>query len=389
MLAEHLKQHRQMVFLSGPRQVGKTTSVRLIANHYLNWDVEADRRLLLGQPAALVTHLGLDRLSESGVLLALDELHKFPRWKGFLKGLFDRWSPQLKMIVTGSSRLDVYRRSGDSLMGRYFIYRMHPLSVGEILRQEVPHRLVRPPAEISTKDFSALWEHGGYPEPFLKRDGRFTTRWQSLRLEQCLKEDIRDLTHIHELSQIETLGRLLVTQAGRQVVYSNLSQEVHVAVDTVRRWINALGSLHFGFLLRPWFRNVAKSLRKEPRWYPRDWCSVEDPGARAETFIACHLLKAAEGWTDLGLGKFELCYLRDKDKREVDFVVVQNGKPWFLVECKKKDDRLSDSLSYFQKQTAAPHAFQAILEMDYVNSDCFSRKDPVIVPAKTLLSQLL
>ena len=141
--------------------------------------------------------------------------------------------------------------------------------------------------------------------------------------------------------------------------------------------------------MRPWFTNVTKALRKEPKWFLRDWSGIEDPGQRAETFVACHLLKAVEGWTDLGLGAFELRYLRDKLKREVDLLIVRDRKPWMLVEVKASDTRLTESLGYFQKATKAKHAFQAVIDLPYVAVDCFSRIDPVVVPARTLLSQLL
>jgi uncharacterized protein len=96
-----------------------------------------------------------------------------------------------------------------------------------------------------------------------------------------------------------------------------------------------------------------------------------------------------EGWTDLGLGRFELCYLRDKMKREVDFVVVRDRKRWFLVEVKMRNGSLSDSLGYFQKAIRAKHAFDVVIDLPYVQSDCFSQTEPTVVPARTLPSQLL
>jgi predicted AAA+ superfamily ATPase len=141
--------------------------------------------------------------------------------------------------------------------------------------------------------------------------------------------------------------------------------------------------------VRPWFANGAKALRKEPKWFLRDWSGIEDDGARAETFVACHLLKAVEGWSDVGLGRFELRYLRDKLKREVDFLIVRDRKPWVLVEVKTRDTALPDSLRYFQRATRAAHAFQVVMELPHVDSDCFTRSDPTVVPARTILSQLL
>ena len=392
LLSEHLASNRQMAFVSGARQVGKTTTCRGHVQLYLNWDEFDDRELILRGPGAVADRLGLGRLSEVPPVALFDELHKFPRWTQFLKGFFDGHGDRVRIVATGSSRMDTYRRGGDSLMGRYFAYRMHPFSVAEIITQELPDtvRVVRTPAPIETADFEALWRHGGYPEPFLRRDARFSRRWQSLRFEQFVREDIRDLTQIQQLDQLASMTRLLAARSAHQLIYGNLAKQVRVSVDTVRRWITALCDLQLGFILRPWFKNVSRSLRKEPKWYLRDWATIEDDGQRAETFIACHLLKAVQGWNDLGLGAFELGYLRDKEKNEVDFIVARDGKPWFLVEAKHRDESLSPSLKRYQEHLGARHAFQVVVDADYVGKDCFSETgQPLIVPARTLLSQFI
>ena len=389
ILRDHLERHRQMALVSGPRQVGKTTVCRSVGDEYLNYDNADDRRALLRGPAALAVSLGLDRLQAKRPVAVLDELHKHAKWKQLLKGFFDSYADKARLIVTGSSRLDVFRRGGDSLMGRYFLYRMHPWSVGESLRAQLPEGEIQPPAEIASADWESLWEHGGFPEPFVRRDSRFTRRWRSLRREQLAREDLRDVSQVQDLRTMETLMLLLAERSGQQLVYSNLAQEIGVAVDTVKRWVDLLGRLHYGFLVRPWFVNVAKALRKEPKWFLRDWSGVADDGARAETLVACHLLKAVEGWTDLGFGDFELRYLRDKSKREVDFLVVRDRRPWFLVEVKLSDTGLSPALRHFQVQTGAAHAFQAVTSLPYEPADCFTAKQPVVVPARTFLAQLL
>ena len=392
LLDEHLATHRQMVFVSGPRQVGKTTTCRNHATNYANWDNVDDRELILAGPGKLAERFQLNSLTKNIPTVLFDELHKYPRWKQFLKGFFDVYADSMRVIVTGSSRMDVYRRGGDSLMGRYFLYRMHPISVAEILRQDLPDpkRIVRPPGRIEAADFEALWLYGGYPEPYLKRDMRFSRRWQSLRLAQLVREDIRDLTQIQQIGQMELLVNLLAARSGHQLVYGNLAADVRVSVDTVRRWVEVLRNLHLGFLVRPWFKNVSRSLRKEPKWFLRDWASLEDPGEKAETFVACHLLKAVDGWNDMGLGKFELGYLRDKEKHEVDFLVVRDGKPWFLAEVKQNDESISQTLQYYQDQIKAPFAFQVVVDADYVDADCFAKaRGPLVVPARTFLSQLL
>lgn len=389
MLRDHFALHRQMAFVSGPRQVGKTTTCRAEGTDYLNWDNADNRRLILRGPAAVAERIELQQLQPKPPIVVFDELHKDKKWKSFLKGFFDVYGDRARVIVTGSSRLDVYRRGSDSLMGRYFLYRMHPFSVAELLHVDLPTTPIRPPAPIPAAQWQALWDHGGFPEPFLKRDVRFTRRWRSLRDDQLAHEDLRELAQIESLSLLETLTQILAERSGQQLIYSNLANEVGISLDTAKRWIDLLSRLHYGFLVRPWFTNVTKALRKEPKWFLRDWSGIDDNGQRAETLMACHLLKAVEGWTDLGLGSFELRYLRDKLKREVDFLVVRDRKPWFLIEVKSRDTKLSNSLHHFQRETKAKHAFQAVAELSYVPADCFGRADPTVVPMRTLLSQLL
>ncbi len=390
VLADHLATLRQMVFVAGPRQVGKTTVCRSLlgASTYLNWDSEDHRDLILRGPDAVARAVGVEQLQETPPVVVLDELHRYGRWKGFLKGLFDTYEQQLRIVVTGSSRLDVYRRGGDSLMGRYFLYRLHPLTVGELLSAEVREDVLLAPRRLQAKKWDALWQHGGFPEPFIRADEPFSRRWRKLRVQQLVREDVRDLTRIQEIDQLEILVRILAERSGAQLNYSTLATQARTSVDTMRRWIDTLCSLYHGFLVRPWFRNVARSLRKEPKWFLRDWSGIADPGARAETFVGCHLLRAVEAWTDAGVGEFELRYLRDKDRREVDFVVVRDGEPWFLVEVKHRDRELSPLLRAFQQQIGAPHAFQVVVDMPYVAADCFAATGPVVVPARTLLAQL-
>ncbi len=378
-----------MALLAGPRQVGKTTVCRGIDPDasYFNWDDQGDRALLLEGPKAVARSLQLERLRADRPLVVFDEIHKHARWKQFLKGFYDGFGERVCIAVTGSARLDVYRRGGDSLMGRYLLYRMGPLTVGELLRQDVNDEALVAPQELPRDTFDRLFSRGGFPEPFLK-DPRFGNRWRELRRHQLVREDVRDLSRVQEIGQLEVMEQLLQARSGGSLSYSELASTVNVTVDTARRWVDLLIHLHHGFLVRPWFKNVTKSLRKEPKWYLSDWSGIEDPGARAETFVACHLLKAVQMWEDLGLGRFELRYLRDKNHREVDFCVVRDGKPWFLVEVKSSSAALSPSLAYYQQQTKARHALQVVVDAPFVAVDPFTRSDPCIVPATTLLSML-
>ena len=378
-----------MAFLSGPRQVGKTEVARTLANVFLNFDNIDDRRVILKGPAALAERADLERPRQRTPVLALDEIHKFQKWKAFLKGFFDVYGSRCHILATGSARMDIFRKGGDSLLGRYFLYRQHPFSVGEILRPEPPASLIRESAAIDEAAWETLWRFGGFPEPMVRQSAAFLKKWQSQRMDLLLREDVRDLTRVQELRGIETMGHLLAARSGGQLVLSNLAGEISASVDTVRRWVAILSDLYVGFELRPWFKNVAKALRKEPKWYLRDWSGIADIGARAETFAACHLLKAVETWSDLGLGRFELRYLRDKLKREVDFVIIRDGEPWVLIEVKATSQTLSPHLFHFQKQTGARHAFQAVLDLPHEPIDCFAHTTPVVVPLRTLLSQLV
>jgi len=395
LLEEHLKEYRQMAFLSGPRQVGKTTSSKEASlesplHFYFNWDDDRHKAWFIEGSEAIAKQAHLDDFTEVLPILVFDEIHKYRFWKRFLKGFFDLYEKKARIIVTGSARLDVYKKGGDSLMGRYFLYRIHPLSIREIVDPTLPNQEIRPPREIPEEDYQALLKYGGFPEPYLKRSDLFWNRWKQLRLDQLFKEDIRDLTRIQELSQMRLLADLICEQAAQLVVFSNLASKVKISHVTVQRWMDTLSSLYYCFTLQPWMKNVARSLIKEPKVFLWNWALIENEGARLENFVASHLLKAVHFWTDRGFGDYKLHFLRDKDKREVDFLVVKNKKPWFLVEVKTSGDRnISKSLYHFQEQTGAPHAFQISFDLPYVNRDCFQEKGPIIVPAKTFLSQLI
>lgn len=389
VISAHFARNRQMLFLSGPRQVGKTTSSLTAAapENYLNWDNETHRALILAGPETVAKHFGLFELTASPPLVVFDELHKYRHWKRFLKGFFDTYEKRVQILVTGSARLDVYKRGGDSMMGRYFLYRLHPLSVRELVDPNLRESEIGKP--LDCPDFDTLLHYGGFPEPFVQRNDRFAHQWQRLRLELLFKEDLRDLTRIQDLGQVEILAQILTKQVGQLVDYTSLANAVKASSPTIQRWIQALSSLYFCFTLQPWSKNISKSLIKQPKIYLWDWSMAKEIGARNENFVASHLLKAVQFWTDSGLGNYGLYYLRDKSKREVDFLVTKEGEPWFLVETKTADKGISPALHYFKKETKAPFAFQVSFERPFVDRDCFAIREPVFVPARTLLSQLV
>jgi len=206
---------------------------------------------------------------------------------------------------------------------------------------------------------------------------------------QLSREDLREVAQVADVGTLETLMQILAERSAQQLIYSNLACEIQVSVDTVKRWVDLRVRLRYGFTVRPWVTNIAKAPRKEPNWLLRVWSGLADGRARAETLVACHLLKAVDGWNDLGFGEFELRYVRDKQKREEDFLLVKNHKPWFLVEVKMSDTSLSPTLAHFQAQTQAAHAFQLMVSLASQPADCFRVHRPVVVPARTFLSQLL
>lgn len=395
MIMEHLRDCRQMVFLVGPRQAGKTTAALMIGEHfknfyYLNWDNLDHRRIIVDGVESAAGFAGLDRLSGDEPVIIFDEIHKYGKWKTFLKGFFDTHKDKVKIIVTGSSRLDVYKKGGDSLMGRYFIYRLHQLSLAEVERPGMFCGEIRVPSSPGGGIMEKLLLNGGFPEPFIRDNARFLNRWKALRREQLIREDIRDLSRVQELGQIELLAETLKHRSGQLVNYSSIANKISVSSMTVSRWIKTLQGFFYVFTVHPWSGNIPRALIKEPKVYLWDWADVEDEGGRWENLLASHLLKAVHYWTDLGFGDFALWFVRDKEKREVDFLVTRDRKPWFLAEAKlSQKAKLSKNLEYFQAKTGAARAFQVVRDMDYVRSDCFKQDKPVIVPGKTFLSQLV
>lgn len=395
IIQQHLSQYDQMVLMPGPRQVGKTTIARALCQQYtnqlyLNWDLQADREIILEGQKALIDRLNLDQLGVSKPLVAFDEIHKLSNWKNYLKGYFDYTKGQTDTLVTGSAQLDIYQKGGDSLMGRYFLYHIHPLSVGELLNRPYQSQTIFKPQRLADDQWQALFQFGGFPEPFAHQQMSFLKRWQNLRLQQLFKEDIRNLTQVTHIDQMEILAKTLTYQASERFNTSKLAKKIQVSDVTIKHWIQILESLYFCFLIRPWSNNIARSLVKEPKLFLWDWSIIEDAGARYENMIACHLLKAVHYWNDTGLGDYQLYYVRDKNKNEVDFLITYNNQPWLLAETKMSAKQpISPQLRSFQQQVQAQHVLQIAYDMPYVEADCFNLDKPTIVPAQTFLSQLV
>jgi predicted AAA+ superfamily ATPase len=323
---------RKMVFVGGPRQVGKTTMAKHILEssaglgRYFNWDYDDDRRSILGK-----------QWTDDAPLLIFDELHKFSRWKNWLKGIYDVEGLRHSFLVTGSARLDLYRRGGDSMLGRYHYWRLHPYTLDEL------------PEGINGQDaLSRLMRVGGFPEPFLENDLRNARRWQRERLNHVLREDIRDLEPVRDIGALNLLLDLLRSRVGGMLVVSNLAQDLHIAPQTVTAWLAIFERMYVTFTVRPYTKSLPRAVVKPPKVYFFDNQDVsEDTGPRFENLVATHLLKRLHFQEDYEGRHCELHYIRDKEGREVDFAIVQDGILVELVEVKYSDNTVSRSLKYY------------------------------------------
>jgi len=355
----------KMVFIGGPRQVGKTSLARYLAeNHfrsydYLNWDSRDDRKKILRS-----------EFKGDARIVLFDEIHKYKDWKNYLKGQFDKHKNDFSILVTGSARLDVYRRGGDSLMGRYYYYRLHPFSIAEFLERKneiVPGKeIVLAEPGAGTRDaVEAALKFGGFPEPLLKQSERELRRWHNQRVERLVREDIRDLENIRELSLLQVLVDSLPERAGSLLSLNSLREDLSVAHKTVSKWMDVLEKFYYHFRIYPFHHKKIRSLKKEPKLYLWDWSEVPDErGGRLENMVASHLLKTSHFLNDVEGYKTDLHFLRDMDGREVDFLITEKGKPWFAVEVKAASKEVSKSLTYFGDRMEIPFLYQVVYGKD-------------------------
>ncbi|OGQ99242.1 MAG: hypothetical protein A2505_05865 [Deltaproteobacteria bacterium RIFOXYD12_FULL_55_16] len=327
---------RKLVFITGPRQVGKTwLALALLKDAvngvYLNYDNLEDRAII--SKAAWLP---------STELLVLDELHKMAEWKNYLKGIFDTRPPQLKILVTGSARLDTFRSSGDSLAGRYFRHRLNPLSVDEI-----------PAASEATLD--TLMIRGGFPEPFLAETDQDADRWRMQYVDGLIRTDILDFERIHDLKAVQLTLELLRRRAGSPISITSLAQDVACSPNTIKKYLEIFEALFIVFRVTPFHQNIARSLLKEPKLYFYDTGMVKgDNGIRFENMMAVSLLKHVNAIEDYQGKRATLHYLRTKEKKEVDFALAVEDQPTTLIEVKLSDSELSPALKYFHEKYNLP-----------------------------------
>jgi predicted AAA+ superfamily ATPase len=332
----------KMVFIGGPRQVGKTTLALSLLSEpnvkspaYFNWDDVSDKsKMLRGE------------LPPNEKIIILDEIHKFARWRNLVKGFFDKNRGKISFVITGSARLDHYSKGEDSLQGRYHYYRLHPFSLIELGTE--------PKKDV----LDLLLTFGGFPEPLFKSEKKFWRRWQKERLQRVIYDDIRDLETVKEISLLELLASELPNRVGSPLSVKNLKELLQVAHETVERWLNIFERMYYCFRIPPYGPPKVRAVRKEQKLYLWDWSLIEDPGPRFENFIGSQLLKYCQFIEDTEGLRMELRFLRDTDKREIDFVVVKNGKPEFAVECKTGERDINPSIYYFKERARIPRYYQ-------------------------------
>jgi predicted AAA+ superfamily ATPase len=346
---ESIKQDlkEKIVILSGPRQVGKTTlSKQLIPSFvYLNFDSSSDRNIIRKQE--------WDRDVQ---LVILDELHKMKNWKSWIKGVYDTEGIPPSLLVTGSARIETARKGGDSLAGRFFSHRLHPLSVKEICQflNENPK-----------KALDKLISLGGFPEPYLRGKESFAKRWRRTHVDTIIRQDLIDLEKVRDIKSIEILIDLLKIRVGSSTSYSSLAEDLQVSSHSVKHWLQILENLCVIFPVRPYHKNIARSILKEPKYYFYDTGAVEGGiGAKLENVVALALLKELHFLEDTTGSKVSLHYLRDKLKNEVDFVTVIDGMPTLLVEVKVSDDSFSRALYRFQNFLEGTKSIQVVYNLD-------------------------
>lgn len=364
-IASDLKE--KMVFIGGPRQVGKTTLAKLIGAReykkfaYLNWDSREDRRAILG--GAFQANAGL---------VIFDEIHKYKKWKNYIKGEFDKYQEKFNIIVTGSARLDLYRKGGDSLMGRYHYYRLHPFSMAEALgiKPEVrASKTLKFPEHFNGKNaisntFSDLLTFGGFPEPFLKKDQKTLRRFHNERMDRLIKEDIRDIEQIRDISALQVLVEILPGKVGSLLSLNALREDLQVSHKTISAWMDILERFYYHFRIYPYKTSIVKSLRKEPKMYLWDWSQINEESGRLENMVASHLLKMVHFLHDAEGYKADLHFLRDIEGREVDFFITIDKKPWLAVEVKSSERGASRHLAYFMDRLKIPFAYQLVKELN-------------------------
>lgn len=393
-----LSKEKEMIFLAGPRQAGKTTLAKEIAkkyknNTYFNWDILPDKRKIIENPAFFQE---INRLDGTTPLVILDEIHKYKKWKNYLKGVYDEFHSDYLFLISGSGRLDVYQRGGDSLAGRYLIFHLFPFTVSELSgkNRNIAEFLKDPLAGFNLNDknatkkiWSRLRELSGFPDPYSKNKKSFWTKWSRNYANQIIYEDIRDLSGIKNTSGAGLLFSLLPSRVGSPLSINNLANDVQVSFDTAKNWLDLFDLTYLTFRISTWTKKISRAISKEKKLYLLNYPFIADSGARFENMAAVELYKAVFNWNELGYGNFNLHYIRNKEKEEVDFLITNDNNPFLLIEAKNSDTEPAKSLINFQKLLNIP-AVQLVNEEDIYKIRKTGKNKLLVVTAHNWLSSL-
>lgn len=366
----------KMVFLSGPRQSGKTTFAKSFLtkeDSYFNWDDSQFKRDWTKSNQVFAERI----LKEQNPILVFDEIHKNLKWKNQIKGFYDRFGDKIKIIITGSALFNTFRKGSDSLLGRFIHFHLHPFSLGELTNStrvlftdfltKIESFQFLPTEHKALEWKESLFRWGGFPEPLLSRSDEIHAIWAKNRLELLVRQDLRDISQFLNHNQIEVLASLLPERVGSLFSIANLVEDLDVAHTTVTRWLNALQSVYYHFPIKPYSNKIVRSLKKEGKIYLYDWSVIEEKGARFENMVACHLLKLVDYFNDTGQADLSLYYIRNKEKEEIDFLLVQKKKPILTIEVKLSELNLDKTFLKFRKALNVPH-------VQIVNQDGIFRK---------------
>jgi len=394
---EELSCEKNMIFLTGPRQAGKTTLARMISDSfanqlYFNWDIPEDQIRLVQNPSFFES---VKRRDSTAPLIILDEIHKYRHWKNYLKGIYDKFHDTYKFLVSGSGRLDIYQKGGDSLAGRYLLFHLWPFTIAELGNRNLQiEQFLKNPLQISMKgitELQSIWNRlakvSGFPEPYLA--GRITTyrRWSNTYSRQLIHEDIRDLTGVKSIKDMETLYYLLPSRTGSTISIPSLSRDLKVSYNSVHKWLSSFERFFLVFCISPWTKKISRAIQKERKIYLWDFPRIEDPAARFENMAAMELQRAVTAWNDLGYGRFELHFIKNKEHQEVDFLIANEHKPILLIETKLADREPSAALKKFQSALGIP-AVQLINEGVEYSMLTNNNQQILVAPAFQWLSQL-
>lgn len=392
-----LAKDKSMIFLAGPRQVGKTTLAQIISrsfknNLYFSWDIAQHRTRLIENPTFFEA---VERKDSSTPLIVFDEIHKYKDWKNYLKGIYDQFHDRYQFLISGSGRLDIYQKGGDSLAGRYFLFHLWPFTIAELGKRNVKiNEFLNDPLQISMrgkselkKIWSQLSELSGFPAPYLSNRLTSYRRWSNNYSLQLIREDIRDLTGIKAVGDVETLYFLLPSKVGSPLSVPSLAGDLQVAYNSVRSWLSAFERFFLVFSISPWTRKIARAIQKERKVYLWDAPLIKEPAARFENMVAMELWRAVTGWNDMGYGRFSLHFIKNKEQQEVDFLIANEREPFLLIEAKLSDIQPSAELKKFQLALNIP-AVQLTNEGDGYRILSNRDQSILIAPAYQWLSRL-